>query len=67
MNAHNLAMVALTSRMQHEFIIATNNCKKKIETPQYRSQQRRDEMDHGFLRQSLREIVIGMGGKSTAL
>ncbi|MCK5323278.1 MAG: formate--tetrahydrofolate ligase, partial [Desulfobulbaceae bacterium] len=64
MNAHNLAMVAVTSRMQHESnytdeILAKRNLKrldfhpKKIEMGWI--------MD--FCAQSLRNITIGIGGK----
>ncbi|NOY53517.1 MAG: formate--tetrahydrofolate ligase [Deltaproteobacteria bacterium] len=64
MNAHNLAMVALTARMQHEFnyddaILATKNLKRLNIDP--------NNVEMGwiidFCAQSLRHIIIGMGGK----
>jgi formate--tetrahydrofolate ligase len=64
MNAHNLAMVALTSRMQHEAnysdaVLAKKNLKRLDINP------RRVEMKWilDFCAQALREIVIGIGGK----
>jgi formate--tetrahydrofolate ligase len=51
MNAHNLAMVALTSRMQHEYNYSDKLLKK-------RKLKRLD-----FCAQSLRDITIGQGGK----
>lgn len=64
MNAHNLAMVALTSRMQHEFnyddaTLAKKNLKRLNVDPH------RVEMKWimDFCAQSLRQIVIGLGGK----
>jgi len=63
-NAHNLAMVALTSRIQHEFIntdefLAKRNLKRLDIDP------RNIEMNWviDFCAQALREIVIGLGGK----
>ncbi|MFH1057540.1 MAG: formate--tetrahydrofolate ligase [Pseudomonadota bacterium] len=65
MNAHNLAMVAMTSRMQHEFNytdaqLAKRNLKRLDIDP------RRPEMGWiiDFCAQSLRNIIIGLGGKS---
>ncbi|MDY6967332.1 MAG: formate--tetrahydrofolate ligase [Spirochaetota bacterium] len=64
MNAHNLAMVALTSRMQHEFnyddaMLATKNLKRLDIDP--------NNVEMGwiidFCAQSLRNIIIGIGGK----
>ncbi|MFC1888407.1 formate--tetrahydrofolate ligase, partial [Thermodesulfobacteriota bacterium] len=64
MNAHNLAMVALTSRMQHErnysdAFLAKRNLKRLDINP--------TNVEMGwiidFCAQSLRNIVIGMGGK----
>ena len=65
MNAHNLAMVALTSRMQHEFNysddqLARRNIKRLNIDP--RNVEMKWIMD--FCAQSLREIIIGLGGKS---
>ncbi|MEW6088795.1 MAG: formate--tetrahydrofolate ligase [bacterium] len=64
MNAHNLAMVALTSRMQHEFNyddaqLAKSKLKRLDIDP--RSVQMKWIMD--FCAQALRDIVIGIGGK----
>jgi len=65
MNAHNLAMVALTARMQHE----RNYDDKELEK---RSGMRRLDIDPtrvemgwilDFCAQSLRNIVIGLGGR----
>ena len=63
-NAHNLAMVALTSRMQHEFnygdaTLAKKNLKRLDIDP--RNIAMGWAMD--FCAQALREIVIGIGGK----
>ncbi len=63
-NAHNLAMVALTSRMQHEFInsdkfLEKRNLKRLNINP--RNVQMGWAID--FCAQSLRDIVIGIGGK----
>ncbi|MBO1225438.1 MAG: formate--tetrahydrofolate ligase [Candidatus Scalindua sediminis] len=64
MNAHNLAMVALTSRMQHEFNyndeqLAKRNLKRLDIDPN------RVEFKWilDFCAQTLRNIVIGIGGK----
>ena len=64
MNAHNLAMVALTSRLQHEFNysdeqLAVRKLKRLDIDP------RNIEMGWiiDFCAQALRNIVIGMGGK----
>ena len=62
-NAHNLAMVALTSRMQHEFnyddaTLAKKKLKRLDIDP--RNVQMRWVMD--FCAQSLRDMVIGLGG-----
>jgi len=64
MNAHNLAMVALTSRMQHEFIrsdkfLERRNLKRLDINP------RNVEMGWiiDFCAQALRNITIGHGGK----
>jgi formate--tetrahydrofolate ligase len=63
-NAHNLAMVALTARMQHErnyddARLAASNLKRLDIDPQ--RIQMRWSMD--FCAQSLRNIRIGLGGK----
>jgi methylenetetrahydrofolate dehydrogenase (NADP+) / methenyltetrahydrofolate cyclohydrolase / formyltetrahydrofolate synthetase len=64
MNAHNLAMVALTSRMQHErnysdAELAKRNLKRLDIDP--KNVQLGWIMD--FCAQTLRNIVIGLGGK----
>ncbi len=64
MNAHNLAMVALTSRMQHEFNyndaqLAKRGLKRlNIDTDRVEMKWIMD-----FCAQALRNIIIGMGGK----
>jgi len=63
MNAHNLAMVALTARMQHEFnyddaMLASKNLRRLNINP--RSVEMGWVID--FCAQSLRKIMIGMGG-----
>jgi formate--tetrahydrofolate ligase len=63
-NAHNLAMVALTSRMQHEFIRDDKFLKgrklKRLDIDP-RNVEMKWVMD--FCAQALRDIVIGLGGK----
>ena len=61
-NAHNLAMVALQARLQHEFInndefLAKRNLKRLNINP--RNVEMRWVMD--FCAQSLREMIIGLG------
>jgi formate--tetrahydrofolate ligase len=63
-NAHNLAMVALTSRLQHEFnyddeTLAKKGLKRLNIDP--RNVEMRWVMD--FCAQALRDILIGVGGK----
>ena len=63
-NAHNLAMVALTSRMQHEFnygdeLLGRKNLKRLNVNP--RNIAMGWAID--FCAQALREIIIGIGGK----
>jgi formyltetrahydrofolate synthetase len=63
-NAHNLAMVALTSRMQHEAnyddaMLASKHLKRLDIDP--RNVQMKWAID--FCAQALRDIVIGLGGK----
>lgn len=63
-SAHNLAMVALTSRMQHEAnyndaVLASKNLKRLDIDP--RNIQMKWVID--FCAQALRDIVIGLGGK----
>jgi len=65
MNAHNLAMVALTSRMQHEFNYSDAFLAKQGITRRLNIDPRRVEMKWviDFCAQALRNIVIGLGGK----
>ncbi len=63
-SAHNLAMVALTSRMQHEAnyndaVLASKNLKRLDIDP--RNVQMKWVID--FCAQALRDIVIGLGGR----
>jgi formyltetrahydrofolate synthetase len=63
-NAHNLAMVAVTSRLQHEFnyddeTLAKKGLKRLNIDP--RNVEMKWVMD--FCAQALRDIVIGVGGK----
>lgn len=63
-NAHNLAMVALTSRMQHEFnytdeVLAKKNLRRLNIDP--RNPAMGWAID--FCAQALRDIIIGIGGK----
>ena len=64
MNSHNLAMVALTSRMQHEFnygdkFLARRNLERLNINPN--NVEMKWIID--FCAQALRNIVIGLGGK----
>jgi formyltetrahydrofolate synthetase len=64
MNAHNLAMVALTSRMQHEFNYTDEQlAKRKLKRLNIdpRNVEMRWIID--FCAQSLRDIIIGIGTK----
>jgi formate--tetrahydrofolate ligase len=65
MNAHNLAMVALTSRMQHERNYNDEELAKRTGMRRLNVDPTRVEfgwvMD--FCAQSLRNIVIGLGGR----
>ena len=63
-NAHNLAMVALTSRMQHEFnygdkILAARKLKRLDIDPRRVSVKWAID----YCAQALRDIIIGQGGK----
>lgn len=64
MNAHNLAMVALTSRMQHEFNYTDEQLAKR-RLKRLNIDPRNVEMKWiiDFCAQSLRDIIIGVGGK----
>ena len=64
MNAHNLAMVAVTSRMQHEFNLGDKFLAKRG-LSRLNIDPRRVEMGWiiDFCAQALRNIIIGIGGK----
>jgi len=64
MNAHNLAMVALTSRMQHEFNYNDEQLAKR-KLKRLNVDPRNVEMKWiiDFCAQALRDITIGQGGK----
>ncbi len=65
MNAHNLAMVAVTSRMQHEFNYNDEQlAKRKLKRLNIDPHNVEMKWIMDFCAQSLREITIGMGGKS---
>ncbi len=65
MNAHNVAMVALTSRMQHERNYSPEKIEKLSGIPALNIDPNRVEMRWimDFCAQSLRDIVIGLGGR----
>jgi len=65
MNAHNLAMVALTSRMQHERNYNDEQLAKRTKMRRLNVDPTRVEMGWilDFCAQSLRNIVIGLGGR----
>lgn len=64
MNAHNLAMVALTSRMQHEFNYTDEQlAKRKLKRLNIDPRNVEMKWIMDFCAQSLRDIVIGLGGK----
>ena len=65
MNAHNLAMVALTSRMQHERNYNDEELVKRSRMRRLNVDPTRVEMGWimDFCAQSLRNIVIGLGGR----
>ncbi|MFZ5906595.1 MAG: formate--tetrahydrofolate ligase [Nitrospirota bacterium] len=64
MNAHNLALVALTSRMQHEFNYTDDQLAKR-KLKRLNIDPRNVEMKWiiDFCAQSLRDIIIGIGSK----
>ncbi|MBI5049648.1 MAG: formate--tetrahydrofolate ligase [Nitrospirae bacterium] len=64
MNAHNLAMVALTSRIQHEFNYTDEQLAKR-KLRRLNIDPRNVEMGWvmDFCAQALRNIIIGIGGK----
>jgi methylenetetrahydrofolate dehydrogenase (NADP+)/methenyltetrahydrofolate cyclohydrolase/formyltetrahydrofolate synthetase len=65
MNAHNLAMVALTARMQHERNYDNDELTKRSGMRRLDVDPTRVEMGWimDFCAQSLRSIVIGLGGR----
>ncbi|MDA8156653.1 MAG: formate--tetrahydrofolate ligase [Actinomycetota bacterium] len=64
MNAHNLAMVALTSRMQHEFNYNDDQlAKRKLRRLNIDPRNVEMKWIMDFCAQALRDIVIGLGGK----
>jgi formate--tetrahydrofolate ligase len=65
MNAHNLAMVALTARMQHERNYNDEQLQRLTRMRRLDVDPTRVEMGWimDFCAQSLRNIVIGMGGR----
>jgi methylenetetrahydrofolate dehydrogenase (NADP+)/methenyltetrahydrofolate cyclohydrolase/formyltetrahydrofolate synthetase len=65
MNAHNLAMVALTSRMQHERNYNDEQLARLTKMRRLDVDPTRVEMGWimDFCAQSLRNIIIGMGGR----
>jgi formyltetrahydrofolate synthetase len=63
-NAHNLAMVALTGRLQHEFNYTDETLsKKKLKRLNIDPRNLAIKWTIDFCAQALREIVIGIGGK----
>ncbi len=66
MNAHNLAMVALTARMQHERNYSDARLLKRTGKPRLDINPTRVEFGWviDYCAQSLRNIIIGMGGKT---
>jgi formate--tetrahydrofolate ligase len=65
MNAHNLAMVALTSRMQHEYNYNDEQlAKRNLKRLDINARNVQMKWIIDFCAQSLRDIVIGIGGKS---
>ncbi|UCD22792.1 MAG: formate--tetrahydrofolate ligase [Chloroflexota bacterium] len=65
MNAHNLAMVALTARMQHERNYGDEELAKRTRMRRLNIDPSKVEMGWimDFCAQSLRDIVIGLGGR----
>ena len=66
MNAHNLAMVALTARMQHERNYDDEQLARLTRMPRLNVDPTKVEMGWimDFCAQSLRNIVIGLGGRA---
>lgn len=65
MNAHNLAMVAVTSRIQHEFNYSDATMEKRNMGPRLDIDPENVQMGWimDFCAQALRNITIGQGGK----
>lgn len=64
MNAHNLAMVAVTSRMQHEFNYSDEQlAKRKLKRLNINPRNVEMKWIMDFCAQSLRNIIIGIGEK----
>ena len=65
MNAHNLAMIALTARMQHERNYDDDELAKRTRMRRLDVDPTRVEMGWiiDFCAQSLRNIIIGIGGR----
>ena len=65
MNAHNLAMIALTARMQHERNYSDAQLERLTGMPRLSIDPTRVEMGWimDFCAQSLRNIIIGIGGR----
>src|SRR4030066_1810858 len=65
MNAHNLAMIALTARMQHESNYNDEQLARLSKMPRLDIDPNRIEMGWimDFCAQSLRNIIIGLGGR----
>ncbi len=65
MNAHNLAMVALTARMQHERNYTDEQLQRLSGMPRLNIDPTRVEMGWiiDFCAQALRNIIIGIGGR----
>src|SRR5210317_1430936 len=65
MNAHNLAMVALTARMQHERNYTDEQLDRLTSMPRLNIDPTRIEMGWiiDFCAQALRNIIIGIGGR----
>ena len=67
-NAHNLAMVALTSRLQHEANYGDKTlARRKLQRLNIDSRNVAIGWAIDFSAQALREIVIGLGGKMDGL
>ncbi|MDP2644250.1 MAG: formate--tetrahydrofolate ligase [Desulfobacterales bacterium] len=66
MNAHNLAMVALTSRMQHERNYNDEQLARLTGMPRLNIDPTRVELGWvmDFCAQALRNIIIGIGGRT---